>query len=84
MLAESALLAQLDELDLSKGILTDAGAQVIVDHANAFAHLRSLDLSENYLSEAGAKLVKKLGKHVDVSDQKDDDDPEYRYVTVGE
>ncbi len=86
MLPSSKLLPQLATLSLSMGTLSDAGAQTLAANAEAFAHLEVLDLGENYLSKDGQKLVKKLAKTVIVKEQKeiDEDDPEWRYVSIAE
>ncbi len=86
MIPGAALLPQLRTLDLSLGTLSDEGAALLAAHPKAFAHLELLDLRENYLSRDGAKLVKGLAKKVDTSEQKqiEDDDPEWRYVSIGE
>ena len=84
LLAKSPLLKQLTELDLAKGILTDDGALLLGEHASVFAHLAKLDLRENYLSDEGIEAVQGCAKEVLTDDQKEDDDPEYRFVSVGE
>jgi hypothetical protein len=47
LVASSAIVGQLEELDLSMGALTDAGAQ----HLMKLTHLTELDLHHHYLSE---------------------------------
>ena len=84
LLPGSNLLRQLEKLDLSLGILTDAGAAILAQHADAFAHLDVLDLSESYLTPAGVKLVKRIARKVIVADQREADEPEDRYVSLGE
>ncbi|MCX5741678.1 MAG: TIGR02996 domain-containing protein [Proteobacteria bacterium] len=84
-LPKAKILAGISRLDLSDGIMTDEGAAALAAHKDAFAHLDEIDVSENYLSSAGTKLLKGLCKKVTgLGDQKDDDDPEYRSVSVGE
>ena len=84
-LPRAAIVKQLRELDLSQGIMTDAGAEALAAHKAAFAHLAVLDLSDNYLSRSGVAAVTGLAKHVETGDQKDDEgDPEMRWVSVGE
>jgi uncharacterized protein (TIGR02996 family) len=84
LLARSRLLPQLRELDLSMGTMTDEGARKIVQHRDAFRHLERLSLSLNYISRAGAAALKGALKSVDVSKQREDEDPEYRHPAVGE
>jgi hypothetical protein len=87
-LAKSPLLSQLKSVDLSMGILRDAGGQAILDAIDRFKHLGKLDLSHNYLSDAVAKALQKaLGKRVDVSDRQRArvwGDEEHFYTQIGE
>jgi uncharacterized protein (TIGR02996 family) len=71
-------LSDLTSLDLSLGTLTDAGAQIVVDNAQRFAHLTKLDLQQNVIGEEMCERLRKaLPKVVNLADQKED-----RYVTV--
>lgn len=82
-LAKSKILGQLKSLDLSKGTLIDDEAAPLLE-AGAFGSLSSLNVSECLLSgETCGKLASVCGK-VDCSEQRDIDDPEYRYVAVSE
>ena len=83
-LPEAAILPQLAELSLAMGVLTDEGAKVIGAHKDAFSHLAQLDVTDNYLTDAGIKALKGCAKKVVATEQRDDDDPEYRYPSVGE
>lgn len=82
-------LPQLQELDLSKGILRDAGAERLLASASELQHLQRLDLRQGFLSEPMVqRLQGALGPVVDASDQRrpyryQDNDPRY-YVCVGE
>jgi uncharacterized protein (TIGR02996 family) len=80
LLASSKLLPQLDELRLTGGALTDAGAAVLAKHRAAFRHLKTLDLDQNYLTEAGTQLVAKVAKQVSTDFQKQEEDGGHRYV----
>jgi hypothetical protein len=51
-LARSAILSQLQSLDLSRGTMTRRGADALFAHARAFAHLESIDLGDNHLTPA--------------------------------
>jgi hypothetical protein len=84
VLATSRLVPQLTRLDLSMGIMTDAGAQLFAARKAAFKHLAVLDVSDNYLSEAGLAALKGIARSVVSSEQRDDDEPEYRHPAVGE
>jgi len=85
-LPKSKLLRQLKHLDLSLGLLSDDGAKTIAAHRDAFAHLEVLDVSKNYLTPAGIRLLKGAARKIITADQKEimADDPEFRYVSIGE
>jgi hypothetical protein len=97
-IATSPLLAQLKTLDLSKGILEDSEANVLIEHAKRFKHLERLDISENYLSPAIVDSLKALLPNVVAEGQRYDEmlqsraqygSPEwattgFRYTTIGE
>ncbi|NUP14312.1 MAG: WGR domain-containing protein [Polyangiaceae bacterium] len=82
-LMRSNVLGQIQSLDLSKGALTDDDATTLLENKALFGRLSSLDLSENLLSGEMAGRLTSLCEHVNASDQRPDD-PEYRYVAVGE
>ncbi|WP_062433118.1 STM4015 family protein [Herbidospora daliensis] len=63
--ASAPVVARLDELDLSMGMLTDVGAEALLD-GQPLSHLRLLDLHHNFLSEAMAERVEKALPGVDV------------------
>ncbi|MEJ7602567.1 MAG: TIGR02996 domain-containing protein [Kofleriaceae bacterium] len=81
-LAKSPLVRQLATLDLSLGMMTDAGAQALARHADAFAHLTSINLGENYLTSDGIGAVKRALPSVTATAQKTDDD--HRYCSINE
>lgn len=86
-LAHSPLLPKLRVLDLSLGCLTDAGAQQIANHRDAFAHLDELDVNDNYLTDSGLRALAGCAKKITSEDQRevdDPDDPDSRYPSVGE
>ena len=83
-LLKSPLLKRLSTLSLSGGVLTDEDIGVLVNAPAALKHLEVLDLSKNYLSDGGIAQVKKLAKKVVTDEQRELDDPEYRYVDVWE
>ncbi len=79
------MLKQLRTLDLSRGMMTDAGAATLVEHRAAFAQLDVLDVSDNYLSEKAIRSLGKLARRVVAKPQKDDEgDLDMRWVSVGE
>ncbi|WP_164016879.1 WGR domain-containing protein [Pyxidicoccus trucidator] len=83
VLPQSKVLKQLEQLDLSKGTMSDAGARILAENAAAFAHLKHLDLTENTLTDEGEKLVAKLSPSVAAGSQREFEE-DYRYAAVGE
>ncbi|MER8043577.1 STM4015 family protein [Streptomyces sp. NPDC094032] len=89
--ATAPVVARLEELDLSLGVLTDAGAEALLA-GQPLTHLRRLGLAHHYLSpETAERLTAALAPHgvtVDLDDAQvpeDDGDGElYRYVAVAE
>ncbi|MDX8399202.1 MAG: STM4015 family protein [Gallionellaceae bacterium] len=82
-IAEAPILDQLDTLDLSLGVLSDAGGQALL-LSSKIQRLKKLDLHYHYLSNALVKSFKDLPITVDVSQQQsaeDDDDSRYPAVT---
>lgn len=66
-LPSSKLLPQLKELDLSRGDLSDAGAQTFIKSKAAFMHLERLDLTRNHLTKTSIERLKAVyGKKLDV------------------
>lgn len=85
-LAEAKLLERLSVLDLSLGILTDAGGEWLL-RAPALKQLTRLDLHHHFLSEAMQKRLSALPIQVDLSQPQQadrDGDDTYRYVAVSE
>jgi hypothetical protein len=91
--ATAPVVARLTSLDLSMGVLTDAGATALLD-GRPLTHLASLDLHHNFL---GAEVAQRLrdtlepaGVRLDLDkgDAEEDTDGEegtvWRYVAVGE
>jgi len=60
----SALLPQLEVLDLSHGFMTDDGARALAAHPEAFAHHHRLDVSKNYLTRRGIYALTGLARRV--------------------
>ncbi|MFD8418733.1 STM4015 family protein [Streptomyces sp. NPDC059466] len=91
-LASAPVVARLDALDVSMGVLTDDGATALLS-GQPLTHLKSLDLHHNYLS-AGvrSRLLETLEPHgVEVRADQDDADADeeedgtvWRFVAVGE
>lgn len=85
-LATARLVRQLSHLDLSHGLMSDDGARTIAAHRAAFAHLDVLDVSHNYLTKSGIAALRGCAKRVVADHQKQlfEDNPDFRYVTIGE
>ncbi|MEU4997877.1 STM4015 family protein [Streptomyces sp. NPDC021622] len=90
--ASAPVVARLDVLDLSMGVLTDDGATALLA-GQPLTHLKKLDLHHNYLSGAvRTRLHDSLvpaGVEVDLDRDDADEDAEddgtvWRYVAVGE
>lgn len=79
-LLASPLLPRLAELDLSLGVLTDAGAEILARGADRLAHLARLSVRENCLTPAGVARLAALGPALDAAEN----DPDFRYVSVSE
>ncbi len=91
-LASAPVVARLEELDVSLGVLTDDGATALLT-GQPLTHLKKLDLHYNYLSEAlRTRLLQTLEPagvvvHADPDDadsDEDDDGDVWRFVAVGE
>ncbi|WP_223631836.1 WGR domain-containing protein [Corallococcus sp. EGB] len=83
-LPQSKILAQLEELDLSMGTMSDAGAETLAANAKAFQHLKALDVTQNFLTKAGQKAVASVARTVASGNQREPYDEESRYAAVGE
>ncbi|MCX5744976.1 MAG: hypothetical protein NT062_21010, partial [Proteobacteria bacterium] len=83
LLARAPLAAQLVELDLSMGTMSDAGARALVAAAPALPRLAHVDVSRNYLSDDGIAQLAAAFPTLIAADQgvADEDD---RYPSVGE
>lgn len=86
--ATAPVVPRLEVLDLSKGTMTDAGAEALLA-GQPLTHLRRLDLHHHFLSTASmGRLVAQVdGVEVDVSGQHKEetyDDTVYRYTMVAE
>jgi uncharacterized protein (TIGR02996 family) len=77
------LIAQLETLDLSMGTLSDDGARALVAAAPKWPGLQRLDVSNSFLSDEVVAELRSAFPTV-IADEQRDDDPEDRYVAVGE
>ncbi|WP_440073169.1 STM4015 family protein [Streptosporangium sp. OZ121] len=82
--ATAPIVARLESLDLSMGVLSDEGAEALLS-GQPLTHLKRLNLRHHFLSEEmAAKVVAALGGvEVDVSEQQEIDG-EWRFIEVSE
>ncbi|MFF9060542.1 STM4015 family protein [Streptomyces sp. NPDC101213] len=90
--ASAPVVARLEVLDLSMGVLTDEGGAALLA-GQPLTHLKKLDLHHHYLSEALTDRIRRTveteGVEVDLDrddadEDHDDDGTVWRYVAVGE
>ncbi|GGS49361.1 hypothetical protein GCM10010156_05050 [Planobispora rosea] len=82
--AGAPVVARLESLALSMGMLTDTGAEALLS-GQPLTHLKRLDLHHHYLSDAMVERVREAlpGVEIDLSDQEDIEN-DWRYVAVSE
>ncbi|MER6397166.1 STM4015 family protein [Kitasatospora sp. NPDC001603] len=82
--AHAPVVARLDSLNLSMGVLTDQGATALLE-GQPLTHLRALDLHHHYLTDALQERLREAlpGVAVDLSEAGSPDD-RWRYVAVAE
>ncbi|WP_433418783.1 STM4015 family protein [Microtetraspora malaysiensis] len=80
--ATAPVVARLEALSLSMGMLSDTGAEALLD-GQPLTHLRHLDLHHHFLSEGMAARIRSAlpGVDVDLSEPQPRDE---RYVAVSE
>jgi hypothetical protein len=84
---KAPLLPQLEVLDFSRGTLSDAGGQTLLEAVDRLKHLKKIDLSHHYLSDDMLEKLKHTGLPFDLSDQNRPeiwDGEEHRYIAVSE
>jgi hypothetical protein len=85
-LASAPIVARLEQLDLSLGMLTDVGASALMT-GQPLTHLRKLDLHHHFLTDAVMQRLRaELGAadvELDLSEGGDPED-EDRYIAVSE
>ncbi|CAM5601047.1 STM4015 family protein [Streptomyces aurantiogriseus] len=90
--ASAPVVARLEVLDLSMGVLSDEGAAALLA-GQPLTHLKKLDLHHHYLSEPLQERIRQTlepaGVEVDLDrddadEDHDDDGTVWRYVAVGE
>ncbi|MFX3647014.1 MAG: STM4015 family protein [Paenibacillus sp.] len=81
--AQAPILDQLEVLDLSQGTLSDEGAEALLA-SDKIRKLKHLDLSYHYMTDEMIRRWKQSGISVDVSDQQQSDEDDWRYPSLTE
>jgi len=82
-IANAPIIDQLEVLDLSYGTLTDEGAEALLA-SDRIKSLKHLNLSYHYMSDEMVGRWKKSGISVDVTDQQETDEDDWRYPFLTE
>ncbi|WP_159887346.1 STM4015 family protein [Paenibacillus puerhi] len=82
-LADAPILDQLHTLDLSMGTLTDKGAEALLQ-SERVRKLSYLDMGYHYMSDAMLERWAASGIQVNVEEQQDAEDDDYRYPSLTE
>lgn len=81
--AQAPIVDQLEVLDLSQGTLSDEGAEALLA-SDKIKKLKHLDLSYHYMTDEMLIRWKRSGLSVDVSDQQQSDEDDWRYPSLTE
>ncbi|MDN8592395.1 STM4015 family protein [Paenibacillus sp. 11B] len=81
--AEAPILDQLEVLDLSEGTLSDEGAEALLA-SDKIKKLKHLNLSYHYMTDEMLIRWKRSGISVDVSEQQQSDEDDWRYPSLTE
>ncbi len=79
----AAIIDRIEVLDFSMGTMGDEGAQALLDNPKV-KNLKSLNLRHHYMSEEMMEKLKDLGIEVNVDEQEEPEEEDYRYVEVAE
>lgn len=82
-LATAKITAQLEELSLAHGMMSNDGAAALLKAKPALKKLKRLILDNNYLSQADAASLADVCAGVSIGEQRDGD-PDDRYVALAE
>ncbi|MFD0273949.1 STM4015 family protein [Kitasatospora sp. NPDC127111] len=82
--AHAPVVARLESLSLSMGVLSDEGATALLE-GQPLTHLKALDLHHHYLTDAMQERLRQAlpGVALDLSEAEEEDDG-WRYVAVAE
>ncbi|MGF6357645.1 hypothetical protein ABIE27_005606 [Paenibacillus sp. 4624] len=81
--ADAPILDQIQVLDLSDGTLSDEGAEALLA-SDKIKQLKYLDLSYHFMTDEVMERFNQLGISVDVSDQQESDEDDWRFPMVTE
>jgi hypothetical protein len=78
-----SILDRIQTLDLSMGTLSDKGAEALMNNAKIL-QLEKLDVHHHFMTDAWMEKLRGLDIEVDVADQQEDEDEDWRYPSVAE
>lgn len=84
LLLESDILPQLEIMDISCGVLSDEGAQLLLDNVDKIKHLKFINMRYNYLTDGMKKQLAKLPVKIDVAESEEIDDDFGGYPMITE
>ena len=80
----AAILNRIETLDMSKGTMSDKGAEALLKN-EGLKSLKMLDLHHHWISNEMMAKLTALGIPIDLDEQEDmDEEEDYRYVYCGE
>lgn len=81
--ADAPILDQIQVLDLSEGTLSDEGAEALLT-SDKVKKLKHLNLSYHYMTDQMMQRWKQSGLSVDISDQQESDEDDWRFPMLTE
>lgn len=81
--ADAPILDQIQVLDLSEGTLSDEGAEALLA-SEQIKQLKHLNLSYHYMTDEMMERFNQSGMSVDVSDQQESDEDDWRFPMLTE
>ncbi|CAI6082930.1 hypothetical protein PAECIP112173_03731 [Paenibacillus sp. JJ-100] len=81
--ADAPILDQIQVLDLSEGTLSDEGAEALLT-SDKVKKLKHLNLSYHYMTDKMMQRWKQSGLSVDISDQQESDEDDWRFPMLTE
>ncbi|MDT0126297.1 STM4015 family protein [Paenibacillus sp. RRE4] len=81
--ADASILEQIQILDFSEGTLSDEGAEALLA-SEQIKQLKHLNLSYHFMTDEMMERFKQSGMSVDVSDQQESDEDDWRFPMLTE